>query len=145
MPELPHGPISIAVYERLTGDDGAGLSLSESDVFFAGAKDVPRTYVAIDLPDAAAQETFDTEGWDVTMTLRCHAEHAKGDRTPLRTFDLASSVKASLDDQPLEIGPDHALLHLPTPDVQKNSYDIDQAHRAFDIVLRYDLLTQHLD
>jgi len=144
MPELPLKPIAVAVYERLTGDDGAGNGLSDADVFFAGASDVTQKYVAISLPDAPPRETFDTEGWDVILVLRCHTEHAVGDAKPLDAMDLAGSVKASLEAAPLDLGPDHALLHLPTPRVQPTSHTVDEAHDGYDAVLRYDLKTQHL-
>lgn len=145
MPELPLKPIAVAVYERLTGDDGAGHGISET-VLYAGAKDAEKRYVAIQLPDTQARETFNTEGWDVTLTIRCHTEHPAGDRRPLAAMGLAGSVKASLEaGPPLDIGPDHGLLHLPTPRLVPTTYDVDGNHKAHDVTLRYDLLTQHLN
>jgi hypothetical protein len=58
---------------------------------------------------------------------------------------LASSVKASLEAAPLDLGADHALLHLPTPEMAPTNYSIDEATDAYDVTLRYDLLTQHLN
>jgi len=144
MPELPLKPLSIAVYERLTGEDGAGHGIDET-VLYAGAKDAETRYVALQMPDTQPQESFSTEGWDVTLTARCHTEHSAGEATPLDAMQLAGAAKASLEAAPLDIGPDHALLHLPTPQLQPTRYDIDEATVAFDVVLRYDIMTQHLN
>jgi hypothetical protein len=144
MPELPLEPITVAVYERLTGEDGAGHGIGET-ILYAGAQDAPARYVALQIPDTQTRETFDTEGWDVTLALRCHTEHPSGDRKPLEAMSLAGSAKASLEAAPLDIGPDHALLHLPTPRLVTTSYDIGEAARASDVTLRYDLMTQHLN
>jgi len=142
---LPHSPLTTAVYERLTGDDGTGNGLpSDVEVFYAGAQDTTPKYVAITLPLATGRETFSTEGHDLTLSVRCHTEHPVGDARPLDAFDLGSKAKASLSAQPLDIGPDHALLHLPTADVNENRYDVDEATDAYDVILRYDIMTQTL-
>jgi hypothetical protein len=143
MPELPLEPLTVAVYERLTGDDGQGLGIGET-VHFAGAKDAEARYVALDLPDAQPRETFNTEGHTVILAVRCHTEHAVGDATPLDAMQLAGSVQSSLDGAPLDIGPDHALLHLPTPELNPVRYDVDEATDAYDVTVRYDIMTQHL-
>jgi hypothetical protein len=62
MPELPLEPIAVAVYERLTGDDGTGNGIGET-VLYAGAKDAEARYVALQMPDSQPRESFDTEGW----------------------------------------------------------------------------------
>jgi len=143
MPELPLEPLAVAVYERLTGDDGQGLGIGET-VVYAGAQDAATRYVALQMPTAEGRQTFDTEGWDVTLAVRCHTEHATGDATPLDPMGLAGAVKSSLEDAALDIGPDHGLLHLPTPNTNQQRYDVDEATDSFDVVLRYDIMTQHL-
>jgi len=100
--------------------------------------------VALQIPDTQARESFDTEGWSVTLTIRCHTEHPAGDREPLDAMTLAGSVKSSLEADPLDIGPDHALLHLPTPQLVPTTYDMGDTYKAHDVTLRYTLLTQHL-
>jgi hypothetical protein len=143
MPELPLKPLTTAVYDRLTGEDGLGHGVGET-VLYAGAKDVPATYVAITIPDAQRRVTMDTEGHTSTLVLRCHTESPNGDAKPLRAFDLADTVKGSLEAAPLDLGPDHALLHLPVPNLTPNGYSMDSGHRAMDVNLRYDLMTQRL-
>ena len=143
MPELPLSPLTTAVYDRLTGDDGLGHGLGE-EVLYAGAKDAPQTYVAITIPDATRRVTKNTEGHTSTLLLRCHTESPEGDARPLDAFGLAGSVKASLEADPLDLGLDHALLHLPVPNLTPNSYSMDSGHWAMDVNLRYDLMTQKL-
>jgi hypothetical protein len=143
MPELPLRPLTTAVYDRLTGDDGLGHGIGE-EVLYAGAKDVPQRYVAITIPDATRRVTKNTEGYTTTLVLRCHTESPAGDAKPLVAFGLAGSVKASLEADPLDLGPDHALLHLPVPNPTPNGYSIGSGHRAMDVNLRYDLMTQKL-
>jgi hypothetical protein len=57
---------------------------------------------------------------------------------------LASDAKESLEGAPLTLQGSHHLIALPIPNVQTTSYDIGDGHRAYDVTLRYDLLTQYI-
>jgi len=140
---LPLGPLTTAIYERLTGDDGAGAGISE-DVFYAGSKDASTKYVAIQIPTSDRRVTKTTDGRTSIVALRCHTEHPAGQARPLDAFDLAEKADESLHAQDLTLGGDQTLLYLPEPqDLQPNGYDIDGGTRAMDVVLRYDLHTQY--
>jgi len=140
---LPLRPLTTAIYGRLTGDDGAGLGLSV-DVFYAGAKEATTKYVAIQIPTSSRRVTKTTDGRTSIVSLRCHTEAPDGNVQPLEAFDLAESADKSLRAQELSLGSDHALLHFPQPqDTPPNGYNMDGGTRAMDVVLRYDLHTQH--
>ena len=140
---LPLGPLTTAIYERLTGEDGAGLALSVP-VFYAGAKDATTKYVAIQIPTSDRRVTKTTDGRTSIVALRCHTEHPAGQAQPLDAFGLAEAAHESLEAQELSLGADHALLYFPEPqDVRPNGYNLDGGTRAMDVVLRYDLHTQH--
>jgi hypothetical protein len=140
---LPLKPLTTAIYERLTGEDGAGLGLSV-DVFYAGAKEATTKYVAIQIPTSDRRVTKTTDGRTSIVALRCHTEAPGGNAEPLTAFDLAESAHESLQAQDLSLGTGHALLYVPEPqDVRPNGYDIGGGTRAMDVVLRYDLHTQH--
>ena len=139
---LPLGPLTTAVYDRLTGDDGAGLGLSVP-VFYAGSKEATTKYVAIQIPTSGRRVTKTTVGRTSIVALRCHTEYPAGQAQPLPAFELASAANESLHGAPLDLGADHALLHLPEPqDTPPQQYDIDGSTRAMDVTLRYDLHTQ---
>ncbi len=139
---LPLKALTTAVYERLSGDDGAGLGVS-GDVFYAGSKEATTKYVAIQIPTSNRRVTKTTIGRTSVVALRCHTEHPAGQAKPLPVFDLASEANGSLHGAPLDLGTDHNLLYLPEPqDTPPEQYDIDDATRAMDVVLRYDLMTQ---
>jgi len=139
---LPLKALTTAVYERLSGDDGAGLGVS-ADVFYAGSKEATTRYVAIQIPTSNRRVTKTTTGRTSIVALRCHTEHPAGQAKPLPAFELASEANDSLHGAPLDLGTDHNLLYLPEPqDAPPEQYDIDDATRAMDVVLRYDLMTQ---
>ncbi|WP_103021463.1 hypothetical protein [Salinibacter altiplanensis] len=140
---LPLRPLTTAIYERLTGEDGAGLELPV-DVFYAGSKEATTEYVAIQIPTSSRRVTKTTDGRTSIIALRCHTEAPDGNAEPLTAFDLAESAHESLESQELSLGLDHALLYFPEPqDVRPNGYDMDGGTRAMDVILRYDLHTQH--
>jgi len=139
---LPLKALTTAVYERLAGEDGAGLGVS-ADVFYAGSKEATTRYVAIQIPTSNRRVTKTTTGRTSIVALRCHTEHPAGQAKPLPAFELASEANYSLHGAPLDLGTDHNLLYLPEPqDAPPEQYDIDDATRAMDVVLRYDLMTQ---
>jgi hypothetical protein len=139
---LPLKELTTAIYERLSGDDGAGLGIS-ADVFYAGSKKATTKYVAIQIPTSGRRVTKTTTGRTSIVALRCHTEYVAGDTKPFPAMELASEVNDSLHGAVLTLGTDHTLLYLPEPqDLPTQQYDIDDSTRAFDVTLRYDLHTQ---
>jgi len=135
---LPHADVLTEIYDRLD----AQLSV---DVRFAGSGGTaPAKYVALQMPSAERRDTFTTRGYDHTVTVRCHTEHAAGQARPLRAMQLAEDAKAALEGWQMDISPDHAALYLSSPSVTENSYAMDDSRRALDYVLTYTLKTQDL-
>jgi len=95
------------------------------------------------IDNTSRRVTKTTTGRTSIVALRCHTEHPAGQAKPLPAFELASEANGSLQGAALDLGTDHNLLYLPEPqDVPPEQYDIDDATRAMDVVLRYDLMTQ---
>lgn len=132
---LPLTAIATAVYDRLDTE-------LDMQVVYAGAEEVGASYVAIQLPSSTSSDTKTSEKQTVTLTLRCHTESPAGQGQPLEATRLAGDVKEALEPT-IDLGADHALLYLPSPDHTESSYDVDPATKAYDIILRYDLRTQH--
>ena len=132
---LPLADIAEAVFDRLDSE-------LDEQVVYAGANEVGPRYVAIQQPSSTSEDTKTSEKQRVTLTLRCHTEAPAGQGQPLESMRLANDVNDAL--QPtLDLGADHALLYLPSPDHTESEYSIDEATKAYDIILRYDLRTQH--
>lgn len=142
---LPQGHILTAVYERLDAELADGDP--PVDVRFAGSGGAaPATYVAIDMPGGETRDTLTTRGYDTTLVLRCHTEHALGQARPLEAMQLAAAAEAALDGwldpSGSDLGPDHAALYLSNPRWTKNQYDMDGGRQALDVILTYTLKTQ---
>lgn len=138
MSNLPHKKILTEVYDGLTA------ALSE-EVRYAGAGgEAPATYVALQLPVATRRDTLTSSGYDPALRVRCHTEHPKGRAKPVDAFGLAETVQDAMESLSISLGPDHALLDLSNPNVTESSYDMDAGRAALDIILEYDLMTQHI-
>jgi hypothetical protein len=138
MPTFPRQPLRTALYERLTGDDGQGLGLSES-VYVAGAVPTGQSapYVVIERTRSRGGNFIGGRGrFRVRVAIRVHTRHAKGRVDQSEADDLAEAVHDSLTGADLSVTGYRSPTVL-TPDVQPVApYDIGEM-RAYDLNCRY--------
>jgi len=136
---LPQGPLRQAIYTRLTTE------LSVDVVVQRQAEDeTPAPLVLIQTPLSTPRGDIKQDtGYELTQRIRVHTQYSKGRADLSKREEIAEAVQAALQLAPLPIN-GLRILHLPNPDLTPQSYDVG-AQQAYDMLLDYTLLTQHIE
>jgi len=140
MSHFPAIPLRTAIYDRLTGNDGAGLEV-ETDVYVKGA--VPTSasapYVKLDDPRTTGENYIGgAPHFSVRMDIKVHTRYAPGRADADERERIANDVHASLSGTALQVE-GHGTADLLNPQKTPTpAYEI-QGMRAYDLTLRYDL------
>jgi len=135
---LPRSALRTALYERLAGDDGQGLGLSES-VYVSGSvpKDASGPYVVIERPRTQGSNYIGgRERFRLRVAMRVHTRFPPGQVDQSVADNLAESVHDSLTGADLSVTGYRSPVVL-TPNVQPvGTYSVGEMN-AYDLNLRY--------
>ena len=136
---LPLQPLTERLYDLLD-------SQLTHDVRYAGTSGAAGSeYVALQVTNSTPDDTKTTRSHTITITLRCHTEHAEGEARPLEAQALASDVADVLQRRTIDIFEARwADLYLTSPSTSENSYDLGSGRRALDYILTYTIRIQDL-
>lgn len=136
---LPLQPLTERLFDLLD----TGLA---QDVRYAGTSGpAGAEYVALQVVSSTPDDTKTTRTHNISITLRCHTEHAEGEARPLAAQSLASDVAAVLQRRTIGIPEARwADLYLTSPSTAQNSYDMGGGRRALDYILTYTIRIQDL-
>jgi len=135
---LPRQPLRTALYQRLTGDDGQGLGLSEP-IFSAGSvpKDASGPYVVIERPRTRGDNYLGGgERFRLRQAIRVHTRFPPGQVDHAEADDLAAAVHDSLTGADLSVT-GYSSPTVLTPEIQPiGEYSVGEM-RAYDLNIRY--------
>ena len=136
---LPLEPLTKRLYDLLDSE-------LTHDVRYAGTSGPAGSeYVALQVASSIPDDTKTTRSHTITITLRCHTEHAEGEARPLDAQALASDVADVLQRRTIDIPEARwADLHLTSPSTSENTYDMGSGRRALDYILTYTIRIQDL-
>lgn len=135
---LPQGPLRQALYERLTTELSVDVVVQRQS-----EEAVQAPLILIVTPSSTPRgDIKEDTGYELTQRIRIHTQYPKGQADLSEREEIADAVQTALDAAPLQVD-GHNILHLPTPDITPQEYDLG-AQQAYDLLLDYNLLTQHI-
>lgn len=142
---FPTTTLMTAVYERLTGEDGAGLGLTLDgapvDVYVRGAvpTDAQPPCVVIEPPRLDGEETLDGHASSTNrLRLRVHDRYPAGRANAFRALLIADRLHQSLEGAPLTLE-GFRTPYVPEPSVRPIPPYEAEGQEARDLLVIYDL------